>query len=357
MSKSGKRWIIAALIVAVLAMIVLVRLLRSGAGAEESEATADMAVHVGRITRTTLHRFVDAYGIVQPEPAGPGRQPAAADVASPVTGIVSRVDCAEGQRVARGTVLFHLDDRVAVVAREKAAKALAFAEENFARQKKLLAVEGTSQKNYLEAEQQLHAARSELAAASTDLALLAVAAPLAGTVVKISSSPGEAVEANTVMARIIDLGRLVAAVDVPAREADLVKAGQPVQCVDGGAQGVVAYVGSQVDGGTDTRPVRITLPPAAGFHAGQFLQVRIICDVHAGCLAVPEAAVVADSAGGGSGTIVLVEGDKAVPRAVRIGLREAGLVEVAGPGLREGQVIVAEDAYAVPGEVKIHVVK
>jgi membrane fusion protein (multidrug efflux system) len=357
MSVSGKRWLTAALVVAVLAMIAIVRLLRSGAGAEESEAHADMAVHVGRITRTTLRRYVAAYGIVQPEPAGPGRQPAAADVSSPLTGIIASVDCAEGERVARGTVLFHLDDRVAVVAREKAAKALAFAAGNFERQKKLLAVEGTSQKNYLEAGQQLQAARGELAAATTELSLLAVAAPLAGTVVRISSSPGEAVEANTVLARIVDLKRLVAAVDVPVREAALVKVGQPVQCADAGGEGIVAYVGSQVDSATDTRPVRVTLPPAAAFHAGQFLQVRIVCDVHAGCLAVPEAAVVADSVGGGSGTIVLVAGDKAVPTPVRIGLREAGLVEVAGPGVREGQLIVAEDAYAVPGEVKIHVVK
>jgi membrane fusion protein (multidrug efflux system) len=356
MSKSRKGLVAAVLIAAVLAVIVLVKLLKTGAGEENGDFSADMAVHVGRITRATLHHYITAFGTVQPEPAVPGRQPAAADVAAPATGIVSRVDCNEGQQVAKGTVLFHLDSRVAVIAREKASQALAFAQENFERQKKLLAVEGTSKKNYLDAEQQLHAANSELLAASTDLALLEVAAPLAGTVVKINSGPGEAVEANTVLAKIVDLKRLMAAVDVPVREAALLKVGQPVQCAEDGGQGIVAYIGSQVDGGTDTQPVRITLPPSGGFHSGQFLQVRIVCDVHADCLAVPEDAVVADSVGGGSGTIVLVEGDRAVPKVVRIGLREAGLVEVAGPGLKEGQVIVFEDAYAIPGEVKIHIV-
>ena len=67
--------------------------------------------------------------------------------------------------------------------------------------------------------------------------------------------------------------------------------------------------------------------------------------------------MVSDTVGGVSGTIVLVEDGKAVPKVVRIGLREAGLVEIAGPGLKEGQVIVSEDAYAIPGEVKIHIVK
>ena len=357
MSKTRKRWLLAVMIIAVLAMIAIVRLKRSGAGAEESEATADMAVHVGRITRTTLHRFVNAFGTIQPEPAMPGSPPAAADVAAPATGIVSRVDCSEGQRVARGAVLFHLDGRVAGIGLEKARQALVFAEGNFERQKKLLAVDGTSRKNYLEAEQQLNAARSEFQAASTGLALLEVAAPLAGIVVKINVGPGEAVEANTVLARIVDPKRLAGMVDVPVREAALIKVGQPVQYGEGGASGAVAYIGSQVDGATDTLPVRITLPASGDFRAGQFLQVSIVCEVHAGCLAVPEAAVVVDTVGGATGTIVLVEGDKAVPRPVRIGLREAGLVEVAGPGLSAGQVIVAEDAYAIPGEVKIHIVK
>jgi membrane fusion protein, multidrug efflux system len=357
MSKSRKKWTIVALTVAALAAAAIAWLLQQGKGGEEGETTADMAVHVGRITRTTVHRFVTAYGTVQPAPSGPHSQPAAAAVSALVTGIVSRVDCHEGQWVDKGTVLFHLDGRVAVIAREKARQALAFAEGNFERQKKLLAVEGTSKKNYLEAELQLQAARSELSAASTGLALLEVAAPLSGTVTRIESAPGEAVEANTVLARIIDFRRQVAAVDVPVREAALLKVGQQAQCSDSGGLGVVAFIGSQVDGATDTRPVRITLPPAGDFHSGQFLQVRIVCDVHADCLAVPEAAIAADSAGGGSGTIVLVEGDRAVPRAVRIGLREAGLVEIAGPGLEEGQIIVAEDAYAVPGEIKIHIVK
>lgn len=356
MSKSRKHLVVAVLIAAALAAIVIVWLFKSGAGEENGDLAADMAVHVGKITRATLHRYIVAFGTVQPEPAESGRQPAAADVASPATGIISRVDCSEGQRVTKGTVLFHLDGRVADIAREKARKSLAFAEGNFERQKKLLAVEGTSKKNYLDAEQQLNAARSELLAASTGLALLEVAAPLAGTVVKINSSPGETVEANTVLARIIDLKRLVAAVDVPVREAALLKVGQPAQCVESGGQGAVAYIGSQIDGRTDTLPVRIALPQSGGFYSGQFLQVRIVCEVHAGCLTVPEAAVVADAVGGESGTIVLVEDGKAVPKAVRIGLREAGLVEIAGPALKEGQVIVSEDAYAIPGEVKIHIV-
>jgi RND family efflux transporter MFP subunit len=259
--------------------------------------------------------------------------------------------------VAKGTVLFRLDSRIADVAFEKAKKALMFAEENFERQKKLLPVEGTSKKAYLEAEQQLNTARSELAAAETDLALLKIQAPLAGMVVKINIEPGEAVELNTVLATIIDLDRLVAAVNVPSREATLLKVGQSAHFeIAGAAIGVVIFIGSKIDEKTDTLPVRISVPAGGGFHPGQFLSVRIICEEHANCLAIPEAAAISDSVGGESGTIVLVEGGRAVRKPVKLGLREAGLVEVAGEGLKEGLVIVTEDAYAVPGDAKIHII-
>jgi membrane fusion protein (multidrug efflux system) len=342
------------LIAAGLAVVFLIsKLIPAGAG-ENEEVAADMAVHIGMIQKATLHRFVTAYGKIDPEPATPGRVPADAEVASPVAGVVAHIDCIEGQRVAKGTVLFRLDSRVAEVTLEKAKKALAYAEANFERQKKLLPVEGTSKKAYLESEQQLNAARGDLRAAETDLALTAVTAPLDGTIVKINSEPGEAVELNTVLAVIVDLNRLVAAVHVPSGETAGLKIGLPALFEKGTAEGKVIYIGAQVDEKTDTLPVPIALPAGAGFRPGQFLSVRIVGEERTGCLAVPEAAVIADAVGSETGSLVLVQDGKAVRRPGKLGLREAGLMEVAGEGLKEGLAIVTEDAYAVPDGVKIH---
>jgi RND family efflux transporter MFP subunit len=240
-------WTLAIVLVAVaLAAVLIVKLVRPKGGEENEEVAAEMTVHVGSITRATLHRLITAYGSVEPEPAGLGRPPADAEVASPVGGIVARVECVEGRRVAKGDVLFRLDSRVAEVAYEKAKKAVAFAEANFERQKTLLPVEGTSKKSYQEAEPLLNDARSELAAAETGLSLLKVEAPLAGTVVKINTEPGEAVELNTVLAAIIDLDRLVAAVAVPSREAALLRLGQKARFEAGRpAAGSVVYIGSK----------------------------------------------------------------------------------------------------------------
>jgi len=354
MSKS-RTWIGLAMIgTIVLAAFLIVKVIKPGSNDEGESIVPDVAVHVGTITRATLYGMVTAYGTVEPERATAGRVPADAEVASPMAGVMAHVDCIEGQRVAKGDILFRLDSRIADVASEKAKKALAFAEANFDRQKKLLPVEGTSKKAYLEAEQALAQARSELASAETDLALLRIQAPLAGTVVKINSEPGEAVELNTVLAKIIDLGRLAATVSVPSREAALVKVGQPVRFETTEAEsGKVIYVGSQIDDKTDSLPVRISLPAGPAFHPGQFLSVRIVCEERRDCLAVPEAAVIL--APSGEGAIMLVEGEKAVRKPVKIGLREAGLVEVSGDGLKEGLPIVLEEAYSLPAETKIRI--
>jgi len=356
----NKRRVLRVLIVlaaAALAVIILLRLVKPKAAEENEEVVPDVAVHVGKIIRATLHRYITAYGTVEPEPAGDGKPPAGALIAAPVSGILVQINCTEGSQVSRGAILFRLDSRVAEVEVIKAKTQLEFAEQTYERQQKLLKADGTSQKAYQEAEQQLNSARSELSAAQTQLALLEITAPLTGTLVRLNARLGQSVESNMVLAEIIDLDRLVVAVNVPSRETALLKTGQPLELGSGSsAVGTLTFIGKDVDPKNDTILVRAAIPAKAGFQPGQFLNIRIICEEHRDCLAVPEAAAVSDSVGGKAGVIVLVEGNKAFRKPVKIGLREAGLVEVEGEGLKEGMIIVTEDAYALPGETKIHII-
>lgn len=357
MAKSRTGIIVAVVVAALLVAVVLIAFLKPK-GEEEKEVEANMAVHTGAVARMTLHRVVSAYGQVMPQPSGPDQAPADSEVASPTAGVVGRILCVEGQRVTKGTVLFELDTRLAEVAVEKARKALVVAQAAFDRQKELLPVEGTSPKAYQQAQGELDAAKGDLAAAETGLALLRIQAPLDGTVVKINSEPGEAVEANTVLAKIIDLGRLVVEAQVPSREAISLKPGQQALFESVAAPGRVVYVGSAIDDKTDTVTVRTSVPPAAGFRPGQFLNVRLVSEERPNVLAVPERAVIANTVGGTEGAIVLVQGEQAVHKPVTIGLRENGWVEVQAEGLKEGMVIVTDDAYAVPQEpTKVHIIK
>jgi membrane fusion protein (multidrug efflux system) len=345
------------LVAAAVAAVLLIKGLGSGSGYEE-EIVTDVGVHVGKIVRTTLHRYVMAYGTVEPEPPGDGKPAAGAIISAPVGGILAEIACVEGRAVERGTLLFRLDTRLAEVAVAKAAKAVESAEQTYERQKKLLAAEGTSQKNFQQAELELNTAKSELAAARTELSLLEIRAPLAGTVVRISARLGQAVEPNAILAEVIALDRLVVTAQVPSRDAVELKPGVPVVWGDGSAApGKLVVVGKDIDPKTDTVLVRASLPAGSGFRPGQFLNIRIVAEERRDVLAIPEAALMADSVGGDAGMIVLVEGDKAVLKPVKAGLRESGLVEVRGDGLKEGLTIVTTEAYGIMGETKIHIIE
>jgi membrane fusion protein (multidrug efflux system) len=353
----SKRRMLAGLIIVAVALVVVIFVtsIKSKKAEEDVEMGTDVAVHVSKIIRATLHRYVMAYGRVEPEPASNGKPPAAAFIGSPLSGILVQINCVEGQRVSKGDILFRLDSRVAEVALLEAQKKLEFAKQTYERQKKLLEGEGTSLKSFQEAESQFNIAESELSAAQTQLSLLQIEAPLAGTLVKLSAELGQSVESNATLAEIIDLDRLVVAADVPSREAFLLELGQPVELgSEAPAKGTLVFISKNIDPNTDTVSIRASIPATIEFHPGHFLNVRIICDEHRDCLAVPEVSFISSEEEGS--WIMSVQGDEAVRIPVQEGFREHGLVEVTGEGLTEGMIIVTEEAYSLPSVTKIHII-
>ena len=344
-----------AMVAAVLAVIISVTVIKSKKAEEDVEMATAVAVHVGKIIRTTLHRYVTAYGKVEPEPASDGKLPAAAFIGSPVSGILVQINCTEGLRVSQGDILFRLDSRVAEVVLLKAQKKLKFAEQTYERQKKLFKADGTSQKSFQEAESQFNTAQSELSAAQTQLSLLQIAAPLTGTLVQLNAELGQSVESNMTLAEIIDLNRLLVAADVPSREASLLKLGQPVELgSETSAKGILTFISKNIDPKMDTMSIRASIPTTIEFHPGHFLNIRIICDEHRDCLAVPEESLISSEEEGS--WIMIVQEDKAIRLPVQAGFRERGLVEVKGEGLTEGMIIVTEEAYSLPSVTKINII-
>jgi len=352
-------------LVLVLAVVLHLRNAVAPPSGDEGEISPIVAVKVARIVRTTLHGYVESWGTIEPQPATVGHPPANARVASPVAGILAQVLCAEGQRVQQGAPLFRLDSRVADVAVTRAKQALQFAEQAFERQKQLGAGEATSQKSYQEAEHNLAAARNELVNAQTQRALLDIESPLTGTLAKVFGKPGDPVDLTTVLAEIIDLNRLVVSTAVRSGDVARIHLGQHVMFTPRGGtsesatttpdaqHGSVVFVGAEVDSRNDTVVVRVSVPPGAGVRPGQFVDVRIAVDERRDRLAVPVEGLVLED---GASVIAVVEGEKAVKRPVKAGLRDGSLVEVEGAGLKEGMPVVAAGAYGLPKECRIRVI-
>ncbi len=316
---------------------------KPGAPEESDQVATVVAVQVGKLCRATIHRYVTAYGVVEPEPARNGKPGAGSRLAPPVAGLIAEVNCAEGQRVEKGAILFRLDSRPIDVAVE-------FAQQTYERQKKLLPVGGTSQKALQEAEQQLASARAQQA-------LLRIQAPFSGVIARVNARPGEAVDLNSVLAEIVDLDRLVATASVPTAELTGLKTGQPVEFIVEGKptaeRGAVSFVSPQIDPKSGAALVRASVPPNAGLRPGQYVQLRIVSEERLDRLAAPAESVVKNE--DGNMVIAVVQGDKAVQKPVKAGAKDGSLIEVEGDGLKEGDTVVTVGAYGLPKETKVRV--
>ncbi|MBL6987686.1 MAG: efflux RND transporter periplasmic adaptor subunit [Methylobacter sp.] len=330
--------------------------LSSAVSADEPEPATEVAVQIGHIIKTTLHRYVLAYGMVEPEPATGGKPAASSKVAAPLMGILTQIHCEEGQPVNKGDLLFELDTRSADALIAKAEVAVEFAQKNFARKQQLNATDNVSRKLYDEAEQLLQNARKDLQSAKTQRALLQIKAPLSGIVAAIHFKVGEAINPNAIVADVIDLDRLDVAIQVPSREAVMLSLEQPVEIsADSPVQAEkLIFVGPQVNPLTDTVLVRATLNKDSGLRPGQFVNVRIVVDELVDRLAVPIESVVTRD---GESVIALVEGDNAKQKVIKAGLRDGKLIEISGEGLQEGTTIVTQGVYGLPPETRIRVLK
>jgi membrane fusion protein (multidrug efflux system) len=325
-----------------------------------------VSVTVAPIVTATLHAYVTGWGTIEPEPATDGQPAASAHVAAPGSGLITAVLISEGQRVIKGATLFRLDSRVADVAVEHARQGVRFAELLVQRQEKLGPGEATSQKAYQEAQAQLTTAQSELNTAEAQRRLLDVRAPLDGTVIKVNSRPGDSVDPSTLLAEVVDLSRLVVSASIRSVEAAQVKRGQRVELSSGSGPGTpaaapaalmasstIAYIAPQVDTATDTVIVRARVPSGAPLRPGQFVNVRVVTDERRDRLAAPADSIVQ---GSGGTEVAVVQGDTAVRIPAKVGLREGGLVEVEGSGIRAGVMVVVQGAYGLPARTKIKVI-
>ena len=319
---------------------------------EEKKPETNVTVSVGKVVRTTLHAYVTGYGTVETTPTGGAR------LAASASGLVVSVPVVEGARVEQGATIVQLDARAADAAVTRAQAAVTTAEKARARQTQLHAAEGTSDRAMQEAEERFAATRADLATAQLQQSQLAIRSPLAGTIARLTVRPGEWLDAGKPVAEIVDLNRLVVVAQIPSQKSSALRTGQRVKVVarlgtddEPLAEGEVQFMSPHISADNDSVVVRVTVPPASGLRPGQLVAVRIASEEKPGVLAVPVESLVKDPDAGY--VISVVEKGKAKQQPVQPGLRDGGLVEVSGPGLAEGNVVVTAGAYGLPKKTKV----
>jgi cobalt-zinc-cadmium efflux system membrane fusion protein len=240
---------------------------------------------------------------------------------------------------------------------------IAVAEENLARDKKLVEEGLATQRSLLSAQQELETAEAEQAALAARLSVLGAAAggiggytltaPFAGVVTERGVTIGKLVGGDEVLLEIVDTSTMWADVEVPENELPRIAVGQPVTLrfdALGSREvaGKIDYMAPAVDPHTRTAKVRVPLKNEDGLlRANLFGQALIAAsDKRIGNF-VPRAAV--QRAGEMAFVFVRVGELEYEVRRVKLGTSGSEHLEVTS-GLEPGEQVVTTGSFLLKTE-------
>ncbi|HRF84507.1 MAG TPA: efflux RND transporter periplasmic adaptor subunit, partial [Pseudoxanthomonas sp.] len=273
---------------------------------------------------------------------------AESQVVAKTSGVALEVLAEEGQQVKAGQPLVRLDPDRARLAVAQAEAQLRKLENNYRRAQQLVAQQLISAGEVDQMRYDLENARAQHQMAKLELSYTTVVAPISGVVASRDIKPGNFVQINSPIFRIVDSERLEATLNVPEREIAKLRAGQQVKLVADALPGrefagTVDRVAPVVDTGTGTFRVVAAFSGEGELQPGMFTRLGINYDQRADALVVPRAALLED---GGEPAVYVVRDGKAARTPLKLGYDDAGWVEV-----REG--LQAGDAVVVAGKAAL----
>lgn len=273
---------------------------------------------------------------------------AESQVVAKTSGVALQVLVEEGDVVRAGQVLARLDpDRAALQAAQSAAQ-MRKLEANFRRSQQLAEQQLVSAADFDQLRYDLENARAANRLANLELSYASVKAPISGVIAQRSIKPGNFVQINTPIFRIVDNSRLEATLNVPERELATLEAGQPVKLqVDAlpgrTFDGTVDRVAPVVDAGSGTFRVIAAFDGVDLLQPGMFGRIRIDYDQRADALVIPRAALLE---GETDSAVYVVRDGKAVRVPVKLGYIDGAYAEVAD-GLKAGERVVTAGKVAL----------
>ena len=320
---------------------------RGGGDAEAKEAKGPEAVPVEVASATRRPVAASYSGTAALEARGESQ------VVAKTSGVALAVMAEEGQYVHAGQVLVRLDSARAALQAAQSASQMRKLESNYARSRQLADQKLISANDIDQIKYDLENARATNRLANLELSYANVVAPISGVVAQRSIKPGNFVQINTPIFRIVDTSKLEATLNVPERELETLKSGLPVKLqVDAlpgkTFAGTVDRVAPVVDAGSGTFRVICAFQGGGLLQPGMFGRMQIDYDQRADALVVPRIALLDDE---GDPAVFAVRNGKAVRVPVKLGYLDGAWAEVRhGIGLGE-QVVVAGKTALRDGSV------
>lgn len=341
----------------------------AGCGAPEPSAPPPMPVEVVKAAAQDTPLYSEYIGDIR----------AGSEVAvfPRIGGVVLRRAFTEGAMVREGQLLFEIEAREYVSARDVALANVAAAEaqaaragEDVARYGPLLAEDAIARQVYdnaiataKAAEAQVKATRAALRNAEITLGYGQVRAPISGRIGKAAVSVGQLVAPGQVeLARISNAGQievyfspseeeLLGFARLTPQEKAEAQTGIKLVLADGTVlpqTGTIDFADRAVDPTTGSYRLRAVFPnPGGQVLPGQFGRVQIKVQTRKGAVVVPDRAVIEQF--GTYFVMVVGEDNKAEQRPVKVGTQAAGqwIIE---DGLKPGEAVIVEGLAKVrPG--------
>ena len=263
-----------------------------------------------------------------------------------VSGRISRLGFADGQRVQRGQLLVQLDDTLQQAQVKQALAQASIARTNLQRNRDLVAQNFVSQSAVDQTAAALEVAEAQVALARAQLSRMRIVAPFDGITGIRMVSIGDYVKDGADLVNVEDVGSMSVDFRLPERLLSRLKIGQTVDVLLDGMPGRnfagrVEAVDAQLDADGRSLLVRARLENRDGvLRPGMFARTRIVFAVRDKALVVPEEALVPQ--GGKQYLVKVIEGPngKVTQRIeARLGLRVPGKAEIL-EGLSPNDVVV-----------------
>ncbi|ELX08350.1 cation efflux system protein CzcB [Janthinobacterium sp. HH01] len=295
-----------------------------------------------------------------------------ASIAPRISGKVNRVMVGLGEQVRAGQSLALVDSIEAGEAQSAYAQAvteLSVARSAAERAERLQADQIIPQKDVLRAQADLEKAKAIARAAgdrrhalglngrdgetSKTPSIFPVTAPFAGTVVDKKAVLGELAQPDKPLFAIADMSHVW--IETNLFEKDLARVKPGAQAVVTVAaygseafRGKVTYISSVMDKETRTVKARVEVPnPEGKLKLGMFASAAISTEGSQKSLMLPNEAVVLVQ---GQPTVFVKRGEGFDTRAVELGDKRQGLVEIKG-GVKTGETVVTQGAYALKAKL------
>jgi membrane fusion protein (multidrug efflux system) len=298
-----------------------------------------------RVVAVKMVPVVLAEFIESVEAVGTARANEQVVITSKYSDLVDEIYFDDGQQVKKGAVLVKLNNQEELAKVNELKANLSESQAHLKRLTELLSSRATSKSLVEQQEAKTKAIEAQLVSAKAKLNDLTVRAPFAGVLGFREVSKGAYIDAGDIITSLDDLSSIKIDFHLPERLLTHIHVGQQVTAINSAYQnkefvGKITAIDSRIDSSTRSIKVRATINnKALKLHPGMLLNISVLLQVE-NILQLPESSLIPIE---NTHYVFVVNEGKAIRKAIKIGRRHPGVVEVIS-GLIESEQVVVEGA-------------